>query len=427
MSKKNKYSYALLFVFTCIIFSFYGVYGNISGTGSTAMMRFFGINQVRQGLLRGLPSVVSMSLTIILGSCGDRLNKIYGMDFGVIILGAVSLTMATIPLFFSGEVAYTLSLIVCSLAGFGTITIDLMMNSMVADYFPEKKETLLPIIHAFFGLGSLVSPLLVSLLSDPDHPETYRIPYLVFGIACVTVGALALLNGVSINSTVKAGREANEKAKIEKAEEGVSRAETEPVHKKESTLTIFTDKKAWLYLALCSTFLLFQCGLSSWLTDYCQVRLGYPYKVAAKMLTAYFIGVFIMRFVSPVIYRYLKVSKCFILTSLISTVLAAIFFIFPMQNVSGMYLLMGMIGFLQGASVPGAFLMCCEAFPEKSVSASSIVVMGGLIAGLVSPLLMGWVITYYSHQAAMLTVTAGVPVSVLLLIIAGKLPRKKAE
>ena len=70
--------------------------------------------------------------------------------------------------------------------------------------------------------------------------------------------------------------------------------------------------------------------------------------------------------------------------------------------------------------VPTLVIICCDAFPERTASASSIIVFGVSLASLVSPVLMGRIMKD-SPQAAMLSITA------CTVIAALSLPRSKIK
>jgi MFS family permease len=117
----------------------------------------------------------------------DLATTPFAASFAVLV-GVAGVTIGTMPLY--GNDSYGLLLVFALIGGVGYITIDLLMNGVIADVFPEKKSTLLPIVHGFYGLGAMLAPLLVTWLTDSGRPATFAVPYLVLGAAALVLGAV---------------------------------------------------------------------------------------------------------------------------------------------------------------------------------------------------------------------------------------------
>ena len=145
----------LLAVLCFALFLLYGVYFNAFGANTESMMAFFGITESRQGFVMTIQSLGGIVMTVLLGLFGERLHKLYGLLAGAVLVGVAGVTIGTMPLY--GNDSYGLLLVFALIGGVGYITIDLLMNGVIADVFPEKKSTLLPIVHGFYGLGAILS------------------------------------------------------------------------------------------------------------------------------------------------------------------------------------------------------------------------------------------------------------------------------
>lgn len=170
------------------LFLLYGVYFNAFGANAESMMAFFDITESRQGFVMTIQSLGGIVMTVLLGLFGERLHKLYGLLAGAVLVGVAGVTIGTMPLY--GNDSYGLLLVFALIGGVGYITIDLLMNGVIADVFPEKKSTLLPIVHGFYGLGAMLAPLLVTWLTDSGRPATFAVPYLVLGAAALVLGAV---------------------------------------------------------------------------------------------------------------------------------------------------------------------------------------------------------------------------------------------
>ena len=121
-----------------------------------------------------------------------------------------------------------------------------------------------------------------------------------------------------------------------------------------------------------------------------------------------------MRFLSPVLYPRLGVARFYRGSLLLSAAFFLVFLLVPMPDLAGKLLLAG-IGLLQGATVPSLVILCCDAFPTRTASASSIVVFGVSLAAMTAPAVMGAVMTSAGYQTAMLLSTLCLPLAVCVL------------
>ena len=132
------------------------------------------------------------------------------------------------------------------------------------------------------------------------------------------------------------------------------------------------------------------------------------------MVTLFFLGALIMRLLSPMIYTKIGPRSFYRGALLSSVVIFLAFLLVPMPDWAA-GTAMCVMGLLQGATVPTLVIICCDAFPERTASASSIVVFGVSLASMISPTAMGAVISASGPQAAMLAVTACTVVAALAL------------
>lgn len=388
-----------LFLLCALAFLIYGMYFNGMGTDAPAVMAFFGIGESRQGLILTVQAVGCLGMAVLLGLFGERLNKLLALSLGLGLMGAAGLLIGTLPVYTPQGRGYGLMLAYSLLGGIGYITVDLLMNGVVADMFPEKKNTLLPFIHAFYGAGAMLAPLFVTACAVPAAPATFARPYLFLGCAA---GAVCLaLAGVTfrLGPRMPYGR-------------GLFVPAGETQHPAE----IFADRRAWLYLGACFLYLCFQTGLSAWLPRFGMAQLGLSYGDAAGLLTLYFLGALAMRFLSPAIYRRIPVRRFYVGTLLLSAAVFLPLVLMPLP-LGAQRALMVLLGLLQGASVPAMVILCCDAFPERTASASAVVVLSVSLAALIVPGVMGKLIEVAGYTTPMLLICACLPASAALAAV----------
>ena len=81
---------------------------------------------------------------------------------------------------------------------------------------------------------------------------------------------------------------------------------------------------------------------------------------------------------------------------------------------------MAAAGFMQGSSVATFILMCCETFPGRTASASSLATLASSVATLTAPLWMGAMAESTGFRIPLLLVCAMLVLSVILVVWVGR-------
>lgn len=400
MKRNTTVIFSVLTGLLFLMYVLYGIYFNAIGANAESIMAFFRITEGQQGSIMTVQSVAAIALTIVLSLFGERMNKLYGLLAGLAVLGVAAAGIGIMPLYTTVGHGFGVYCAFILLGGFGLITLDLLMNGAVADLFPTRKETLLPVIHAFYGTGAMLSPLFVTWLANPAESVTFARPYLVLG--CLAVAA-------SIVSVIV----------MKKAMPQTPYADREALRarRSENPAEIFKDGRAWLMLIGCMLYSCCQIGLSAWLPQYALNVLHVEAELSNLMLTLYFLGALLSRFLSPLVYRKMAVKRFYGL-SLLASVAAFLGFLFLPVPIWAKCIFVVLVGLLQGAAVPAQVILCCDLFPTRSASASSLVILGISFAGLLSPLVMGKLIERvgYGLPMGLLCICVVLSVAVLKLV-----------
>lgn len=380
-----------------IIFLVYGMYFNSFGVNASSSMAFFNITASKQGMIITIQSIGCFFMTILLGLYGERLNKLKGIAIGCTVMSIAAICIGTIPAYTAQGNGYSLILVYALFGGLGYIMIDLLMNGVISDVFPEHKHTLLPFVHAFYGTGAMLAPILVSNLANPNIPSSFAKPFLILGlVSAVLVILFIVVSKRIMPSTIYADMT-----------DLKQRAVSNPAE-------IFKEKLAWLFLLTSFLHVSFQNGLSSWLTKYCCDAIGLSYENAALMLTIFFAGNLAMRFLSPLIYKIIPIKRYYCIFMLIA---AGLFLLFILADIPLIlrFVLIFLLGLMQGGGVPSIVVLCCDAFPARTASASSLFVIGVSLATFITPTLMGKMIETIGYTTPMLMITVFLVLSVVVL------------
>lgn len=389
----------LLIVLCFLMFMLYGMYFGGFGANSGSMMRFFGIGESRQGMIMTVQSFGCIVMALVLGIAGERINKLKGLFFGLLIMGLAGLLIGTLPLYTSAGSGYGTMLCFSVFGGVGYITIDLLMNGAVADVYSERKTTFLPFVHAFYGAGSMLAPLFVSLLADPSEPSSFSVPYLVIGICALVLGMFFYLV-------------------IKKVTPETPYADMAPIRAKAAAnpLEVFRDVRAWQYFLCCFLYLCFQTGLVAWMPRFFEVKLGTPYETSNSMLTLYFLGALVIRLISPAIYRRMSAKRYYLFSIGASVAVFVVFLLIPSQALLLRSALLIITGLLQGIAVPSLQLLVTDDFADRTASASSTIVLGVSLSALLAPVIMGAIIESAGYMTAMWFITVLLLLSCLVLL-----------
>ena len=371
----------------------YALYFTGFGANAPVMMKHYSITSAEQGFILTMQSTGALVMAVFLAFFGERLNKIFCSGLGVFLAGFACIAIGFTP-------SYIVLLLLVAAAGASFTSLDVMSNSMISEVYPKQKSTIIPLLQAFFGTGAIISPILVATLVNPDIPSTYTRPFLLAGLLAIAVATIFCIMGRRILP-----------------ETPYADMETVKKRTSENPAEIFKDRKAWIILIAGFLYFSFSSGILSWLPSY-YLEVGMDFRTSGSMLTTFFTGSLVMRFCGPFILKKITVYKAYILSSLFSTV--AIFAALLVSNMIVLIPLLVIGGFMQGSCVAFLFLMAVDAFPHRSASASSLVVIALNIGAMTAPLWMGFLAEFTGYRVPLLLGCLLLPISVVFVFMIQK-------
>jgi len=383
-----------LFIFASFLaFFVLSIPYNLQGPNAPVTMEYYGITAAGQGFIMTIQSAGNICTAIILALRGERYNKIHAIAVGVLILCLACSAVGFAPV-------YTGLLVLVCVIGIGAAFVDVMMNGVITDVYTKQRNTILPLVHGFFGLGAMAAPIFVTMMANPDVPETFSIPYRVLGAVAAATFAVYFFSGRRIvPETPYRDMEATKRRAIEDPAE------------------VFKTKRAWFFLAVGVLYFTFQLGTNMWLPTYTMRNVGADFDTAGMMLTAYFGGALPMRMLGPLFLRKLSARAIFWIFGFMSAafMLLALF----TENIAVMFVFVAASGFMQGSSAPVFILMCCETFPERTASASSLCAISAGTAALTAPLWMRGLSEFTGFLLPMILICCSMFVSAGLIFLKG--------
>ena len=376
-------------VFTYIAYFLYASYFNSFGVIAPVMMDFYQITSAQLGLVLTVQSTGALIILVYFAMYGERHNKISILITGLLLLGVGSLAVGLTPPY------YTMLIIVVLFTGLGFSAADVMINAVVQELFSKHRNTLIPLLQAFFGIGAMTTPIIITAMVNPHIPSTFGRPFMLFGILAVAI----TLVGVVISRRIIPETRYADMAAVRKSIPN-------------SPAEIFKSRKAWIILCASFLYFSFQVGLMSWLPTHCY-EIGMDFTTAGAMLTSFFAGSLIMRFCSPLILKWLSALKSYILFTLISALAIAAALFVSTPHVMMILIVLG--GFMQGGCVSFLVLMAIEAFPNTGAKASSLVFISANAASMTAPLWIGKLAEHIGFQIPLLIVCGLLALSTIVI------------
>lgn len=287
--------------------------------------------------------------------------------------------------------------------GWGNGLLDAGWNAWVTEL--DRPNELLGLLHAFYGLGAAVAPLVVSGMVDKAGLQWFQFYYIPLGLA-----SAELISGVAAfwtdNGTAFRRKNANDKN-----EGGRTRASL----KLRVTWTV-------------AVFLLFYVGaevaLSGWVVTFMQRVRGAPAFDSSLTSTGFWLGVTVGRlvlgFITP------KIGERWAITGylLVGMALELVFWLVPQFLVSAVAV--ALLGFFLGPMFPAAIVVLSKLLPKHlHVGAISFVAAVGMGGAAVLPFAVGAIASAAGVKVLQPIILALLAILLTMWLTLPKLPKDK--
>lgn len=137
----------------------YGMFITIIGPALGAVAETFSLSPARLGLFTTVLSAGLLPAVLLGGYAVDR--------YGARVIGVAGQACLTAGLvLFSVTSSFPVALAAFFLLGVGGGSIEIVTNTVISELYPHKRASALNLLHAFFGIGALVGPILSGVLID---------------------------------------------------------------------------------------------------------------------------------------------------------------------------------------------------------------------------------------------------------------------
>lgn len=386
-NKASRNALKILTISLLLIVCGYSMSFNILSNTMDPMIGEFALTGAAQGLMSSMISFGSMIPLLVIPLLQGRVHKIW------LILGASVLQVLMLML--TGVSAnFGMLLTACVLLGAGNNVTDSCVNSYMVDLHPENSAGVLGLLHGFYGIGGLLTPILVSFIMEKaGWRSAYYVAAAVFGAICVlfaVVGARSRKNSAAVGSAA------------EKPLTGAMIA------------GYLRDKRSLFFLGGAAFYAASQIGLLNWVVRYTTVQFN-DAQTGSMCLTAYWVCTTVCRLVTPRLP--FKPGKMLV----VGMIGAAAFNALGVVSGSavGMLIASGLIGVISGMYIPVMISEATRGNEDKtSLVTSAIFLLMGL-ARMVMPLGMG-AVGAFSLDAALLLPAAAALLCAACSFLAGR-------
>ena len=319
-TKASQRALMILTVSLLLIVCGYSMSYNILSNTMDPLIREFSLTGASQGLMSSMINLGSMLPLVILPLLQGRVNKIW------LLLGACILQVLMLVLT-GASTSFTMLLTACVLLGAGNNFTDSCINSYMVDLHPDNRAGCLGLLHGFYGIGGLLTPILVSyILKKSGWRPSYYVAAAIFSVICLLFAIVGIRNRKSA-SPAQATKEA-------------------PFSSAMLASYLRSPRNLFFLIAavLCAGA---QLGLVGWVVRYTSVQFN-DAQIGSLCLTAYWVCTTICRLVTPRLP--FKPGKMLVVGSMGAGVFHALGVL--SGSATGMLVASGLIGLVSGLCIP---------------------------------------------------------------------------
>lgn len=372
-----------------------GVFGLTNTFQSVVMNRVVDAYQLSggaQGIMSSMINVGSILAFFAAPMLQGRIKK-------TSMLIAACLLLATSFFLLGGTQVFAAMIAASILAGIGFGWLDTNCNAVMVDLHPENSASYLGLLHGGFGVGSLISPLLITALFAVI---TWRGVSFVMGVvvAVTAVAFLAILARSRRNTPASA------------PEQPLTFA---------AAREFLTKRKNVLMLVSGMLYAITQSGLLIWLVRYMTLQYGAE-TLGSTALSIYWVCATLSRFFAPRIP--MRPLKLFVLGALLSCVFQTVGVLSGSPIV--MCVMVGIIGLVTGHCVPMLLSEIARGQQGNSALAASATLVSMCFMRILVPVGMGAIAGAVNISVAMLTPAVSGALAGALAIVVLRLEKREA-
>lgn len=291
---------------------------------------------------------------------------------------------------------YWILLLAFLIDGASISLLNVVICAYIADEFPERRSSFLNIFHGFYGMGSMVGPVLPTILLA--NKISWKYGY----VGVVLAGIFIFICLFTLKKSFGEEKKANEKS--------------------EAFIWLFRNPRLCI-ICLCTMLCVgFDNVIGTYIASYFETRLNAA-ALSGLAITFFWGGSSIGRLLYPVLFERFPAKKFLAVVNFSTAVLLIIGLVSDSAPV--MFVVVALTGMFSGMNYPMEIGFACEVFPENSISATNAACFSASIGGVISPLIAGKLLESAGYSCLIIQCAAMIASITVLLLIILKLERKE--
>lgn len=368
----------------------------IRGVVAPDLQTGFKIDYALLGLVFSASSLGYLGASFVSGLLTDR----FGIK-AILLVGVLCMIGGTTGIVFAWN--YPTLVAGFTLAGVGSGTMEIGTNSLVPHVAGREQSRYFNFLHALYGAGATVSPVVAGLLLRGFH--MWRLPYAVL---------LAMLLGLAISIAAR-----RYPTRGLRANEGTT-GTTDRVRDKAEQRALLRSPRFYLLLFAITIYVTAEVGVGSWLPLLLRATRGITVAVGASYVAGFYLAFTLGRFVGSVV-----VHRVGSVRSIVATAFAAAVLIVAAEfGPSALEVLFAASGFFFGTIFPTISAVTSESFPNQTGTVIGLLFTGAGVGAMASSWLIGVLADAYGIRIGFLLVAVSLLCVVGLMLAYGILSRR---
>ena len=367
-----KWLTAAIFLLVCG----FSMCNNIIGITMDPLIGEFSLTGASQGLMTSMINLGSTLPLLIIPLLQGRVHKTW-----LIILGGILQVLMLVLTGMSRNIPVLLT--ACALLGAGNNFTDSCVNSYIVDLHPAESSRYLGLLHGFYGIGGLITPLLITwLLHVSGWRTAYYVSAAIFAVICAVFSWVALKNRKRVTSASPASE-----ARITKA----------------MFKAYFSTRRNLMLLGAIIFYAASQLGLINWVVRYMSVRFNNA-ELGSICMSTYWICTAICRIFSS------KLPFAPHKMLVVGAAGAGVFHFIGVISGSPVIMLVctGLLGLVSGLCIPVIVAEAALGNEDRTALSTAAIFLLMGVSRMVMPLIMGAVAATSITNAMLLPAGAAI-------------------
>ena len=354
----------------------YGLIAALLGTILPELSERFNLTAEESGLIATMQALGLMVASVLVGPIVDRHGKKTG-----IVAGLSCITLGLLMLIYAGSYPttavvsrYCWAMLVLGLGGGMLVT---GSNALISDVSEDKRSSVLNLFNMFFGLGTMVTPLLAANIEALSSTHA-------LSVMLTLVAALTLFVNIGTKMPLPTG------------ERGFTAS---------ALPALFRQPPLYLLSFMLFLYVASEVGIFNWLVKYLEAERAVAREDAQNILSwGFALGLLVGRVVASRILLGVAEIKVTLVSSAVM-----VFTTFAILQADNLILITGIVfaaGVAMAPMFPTTLGVCGNLFPKMTATAMGIIITSGWAGLTLSSYVIGFIANRSSLGSALLLLPA---------------------